>query len=454
MAIDPLSYANLPNNTIAERAVLGACLIMPSCLNNVMEILTPKDFFDVNNSIAYEIMIDMFNSDKPIDLVTYLNEMTARGVYNRLGGQPFVAELMENIEAVATATYHAKIVKDHSLRRDLIMAGQRITTMAYQMDLSMPEIIAQSEKLFMDTSLSKGPDGPEQISDLTGDTLEYIRKIQSGEAKKDVFKTNFYDLDEIISLRPGTLNIIAGRPSMGKTALAMNIAQFGGDSNENKPVLVFSLEMSKQQLTARMLAAQAEVNLNKIMNGTAAEYDLYKLENASQALNDKKIFITEAAQLNTSEFRAKCRRFKAKNPDLGLIVVDYIQLMNGTGKSDNRQYEVAEITRVMKSVAVETNCAIIALSQLSREAERRTEKKPQLSDLRDSGAIEQDADSVILIFRQDYYDENDSRNQDVYKSQYSKTDLRIAKNRNGRTGICSLTFMREFTKFMSYAEEY
>ena len=241
------------------------------------------------------------------------------------------------------------------------------------------------------------------------------------------------------------------RPSMGKTALALNIAQFGGEEGVNHHVLFFSLEMSTEQLNHRILSAQTleigtGVKISDIATGTMSDYDFFTLERAAERLQDRNIFIYDSSELTAMDFRTKCRRFKTRHPDLALIVVDYLQLMNAGRKgSENRQYEVAEISRVMKSVAVELSCPVIALSQLSRQTESRTDKKPQLSDLRDSGAIEQDADTVIMLFREDYYSDNE--NNDVMNSV---ADLRIAKNRNGTTGLVKLTFQREYTRFMNY----
>ena len=447
-------YGNLPNNTQAERAVLGACMLSEDSLSKVIEILKPDDFFDTNNKIAYEILIGMFSANKKIDLVTFLDAMKSRNVFDRLGGQPFVAELMSDISVTANASYHAQIVKNHAIRRDLIFAGQKIASSAYSADIDVSDLITNSEKLIFDVTLGKENTAPSQLSDFAGTAFEKIIKIRNGELKRTGYKTNFKDLDEIVTLQPGSLNIIAARPSMGKTALAVNIAQFGGDVAKNNAVLIFSLEMSKEQLLYRMFAAEAEVNLSDIISGELDEYHLDAVRNAQEVLKERKIFIQETPELSAADFRAKCRRFKAQHPDLALIVVDYIQLMNaGKKNQDNRAYEVAEISRVLKSVAVELNCPVIALSQLSREAERRTEKRPQLSDLRDSGAIEQDADVVMLLYREDYYKEAEEKNKQLYNQQYSKADLRIAKNRNGRTGLCSLIFEREYTKFTGYAEE-
>ena len=244
------------------------------------------------------------------------------------------------------------------------------------------------------------------------------------------------------------MNIIAARPSMGKTAFALNIAQFGGGEN-NTPVLIFSLEMPAEQLVLRMLAAEAQVDLSQLSTGTFDTTAFGRTREACDILAKRDIYINDDSTLTAIDFRTRCRRFKTKHQDLGLIIVDYLQLMNaGTANVNNgRQQEVAEISRMLKAVARELNCPVVALSQLSRAAEQRTEKKPQLSDLRDSGAIEQDADTVMLMFREDYYSDNEQNDE-----QDSKADIRIAKNRNGSTGVFHLTFKREYTRFFNYGD--
>ncbi|MBQ7594677.1 MAG: DnaB-like helicase C-terminal domain-containing protein [Synergistaceae bacterium] len=279
-----------------------------------------------------------------------------------------------------------------------------------------------------------------------------INELRSGARKNAGYMTRFTDLDRLISeFQPGSLNIIAARPSMGKTALALNIAQFGGNSEANNPVLFFSLEKSAEQLIHRMLSAQTlelsdGVEISAIASGTLSDDEAYALDRAAQTVQGRNIAINYSSELTAMDFRTKSRRFKTRHPDLALIVVDYLQLMS-TGKkgNDTRQSEVAEISRVMKSVAVELECPVIALSQLSRETEKRTDKKPQLADLRDSGAIEQDADTVIMLYREDYYTEHENN-----ELADGVADLRVAKNRNGKTGTCHLTFQRKFTRFMNH----
>ena len=443
----------MPSDLQAERAVIGACLLSVDELGQVSEILKPEDFYDANNKIAYEICLDMYLENKPIDIVTFANEAQSRNMLERLGGQPFIAELVSDVTATANAFYHAQLVKHTALRRRLIEAGSRIAALATNNDAMKTDLMSEAEKILLEVSTEKESAGPVSMKDSTQRVLMDIQELKAGRRKKSGVASKFSDLDKYIpTFKPGSLNIIAARPSMGKTALALNIAQFGGAVEANKPVLVFSLEMSADDLISRMLSAQTlesgdGVKLSDMTAGTISDYDFYTVKRAAEKLQDRNIFIYDQSELTAMDFRTKCRRFKTRHPDLSLIIVDYLQLMStGTNRiSDNRQFEVAEISRLMKSVALELQCPIIALSQLSRNTEKRTEKKPQLADLRDSGAIEQDADTVILLFREDYYSENE--NNDLVDS---KADLRIAKNRNGTTGTCHLTFRREFTRFVNY----
>ena len=445
---------NLPQNLEAERMVIGACLLSKDALGKITEILKPEDFYDVNNRIAYQICTEMYFANCPVELVSFQDEAIKRKVYDRLGGQPFLAELIENITTTANAPYYAGIIKNLALRRHLIDAGNKISALAEKND-NGSDLIGEVEKIIFEASSEKESSAPVEVKDLTDSVMSEIKALKDGTKKNTGFMSNFEDLDKILTgFQPGTLNIIAARPSMGKTALALNIAQFGGNKEANNPVLFFSLEMSQKQLTQRMLSSATcnlgkAVELSAITSGNLSDYDYYTLENAQRKINERKIFIHDTSELTAMDFRTKCRRFKTQHPDLSLIVVDYLQLMSsGTKRSDTRQYEVAEISRIMKSVAVELDCPVIALSQLSRDTEKRNTKKPQLSDLRDSGAIEQDADTVLLLYRDDYYsdDENNTKINSV-------ADIRVAKNRNGSTGTCKLIFMREYTKFDNHIKE-
>lgn len=445
----------IPQNPQAERAVIGACLLSAEALGIVSEILKPEDFHDINNKIAYEICLNLYLKNKPVDLVTFQDAAINRGDFDRLGGQPFLAELVNDAAVIANAGYYAELVKNASLRRKIFEAGNKILAISVKSDIEAHEIIDEAEKIILDASNEKDSSSPVSLKNSLPSVMTKVKELKSGTRKNTGFLSKFADLDKIITgFQPGTLNVIAARPSMGKTALALNIAQFGGDVSANNHVLFFSLEMSQEQLIHRMLSAQTleigtGVKVPAISSGVMSDYDFWTLERAAERLQDRNIFIYDSSELTAMEFRSKCRRFKTRHHDLSLIVVDYLQLMSsGKKRADNRQYEVAEISRIMKSVAVELECPVIALSQLSRETERRNEKKPQLSDLRDSGAIEQDADTVILLYREDYYSEKENND-----SLNSKADLRVAKNRNGSTGSCRLIFKREFTRFMNYGGE-
>ena len=446
-----LDYRSFPNNPEAERAVLGASMLSKEALGSAIEILKPDDFYDINNKIAYEILMGMYLSDKPVDLVTVSEELKAKGVFERLGGQPFLAELISDVTITANVSWHAEIVREHAVRRKLIEAGNKIISLAYQNDKPTKEIIVEVEKLIFDAAQNKSSSDFRHVREIISPVFVNVEeRFRRSGAFVAGYPTGFSDLDAYTGgFQPGSLNIIAARPSMGKTAFALNIAQFGGGHDQNIPVLIFSLEMPAEQLVLRMLAAQAQIDLSQLNTGTFDTTAFQDAREACDILAKRNIYINDDSSLTAVDFRTRCRRFKTKHQDLGLIIVDYLQLMNtGTNNVNNgRQQEVAEISRVLKAVARELNCPVVALSQLSRAAEQRTEKKPQLSDLRDSGAIEQDADVVILKFREDYYSDNEQNSE-----QDGKADIRIAKNRNGSTGVFHLTFRREYTRFLNYGE--
>ena len=431
----------------AERAVLGACLLSHKSLLIASSILEPDDFFTVEYYITFKILLEMLAADRAVDFVTFQEEAINQNVYARLGGQPFLAELMSDITTTANVEFHANIVKQYSLRRTLIQTSKKLSELAADPSVELAEVLSTTEKNIADISFNR--EQQKAVVPIKKAVENAASKIQdtykNGISKEAYFSTGFIDLDGIImGFQPGSLNIIAARPSMGKTALALNIAQFGGDMET--PVLIFSLEMTTEQLVFRMIAAQGALEngptLTQLQTGTMSDEEVSTLKESVNYLAERKIFISDRSALSITDFRAECRRVKQEHEDLALIIVDYLQLMT-SGKKENRQYEIAEISRALKSVALELNCPIIALSQLSRETERRVEKRPQLSDLRDSGAIEQDADVVLMLYREDYYS-SESRDLD------SVAEIKIAKNRNGMTGNCKLTFRREFSKFLDY----
>ena len=444
----------MPRDEHAERAVIGSCLLSSEALGKVTELLTAEDFYDVSNRMSYEICLDMYALNRPVDLITFQSEAMSRGWFDRIGGQPYLAEVVGNDLVVLHAEYYAEIVRDMSVHRQIMEAGNKILRLGTKMNKDGGELMEEMEKIVLGVGQERESTGPVSLQIAKLSVLSKIEELRTGERKNAVYMSGFMDLDRILGgFKPGTLNIIAARPSMGKTALALNIAQFGKSVEDNGSILFFSLEMSSEQLIHRMLSAQSlecgmGVEVSALTTGIMSEDTSEMLKEAVDALQGK-IYIYDSSVLSAVEFRTKSRLFKMRNPDLSLIVVDYLQLMSsGSRRNENRQYEVAEISRMLKSTAVELNCPIIALSQLSRETERRTEKKPQLSDLRDSGAIEQDADTVIMLYREDYYGDNE--NNDALDS---KADIRVAKNRNGETGMCHLLFRRNYTRFVNYGRD-
>ncbi len=441
----------MPSNPEAERAILGACLVSKTALESTIEILRAEDFYDVYDRKFFEVLSAMYSAGKPADFVSVQAELEARGIFSEMGGQPFLAQLAGNVTTISNVEYHAEIVKESALRRRMIEGGRQIAKTAIRLDLDSAGIVGEAEKIILAASQNLDKTLPVSARELSGSVMSEIETVcETGGRELSGYSSGFSSLDNIMGgFQPGSLNIIAARPSMGKTALALNMAQFGGEQGKNPCVLMFSLEMSSGQLMRRMFSAKSGVKLSDMTAGNLTVDEMAKLKETAEYMSERNIYILDSSELSAIDFRTKCRRFKTRHPELELIVVDYLQLMHADRKrNDNRQQETADISRMLKAVAVELECPVIALSQLSREVERRVEKKPQLSDLRDSGAIEQDADTVILLYREDYYDE-----ERLYPSLDSKAELRIAKNRNGRTGVCSLIFQREYTRFVNYAKD-
>lgn len=362
----------------------------------------------------------------------------------------FIAGLMSSVTTTANIITHSEIVRDYAVRRRLIEAGNKIISLSNRTDNTTKSIIEEAEKLLFDAAQNRSSNDFRHVREILVPVFVGVEeRYKENDNRVAGYPTGFADLDSYTGgLQPGSLTIIAARPSMGKTAFAVNIAQFGGGSS-NRPVLIFSLEMPAEQLVLRMLSAESSVNLSLLNSGTFDTSAFNDVRKACDVLAKRNIFINDDSGLTAMDFRTRCRRFKTRHPDLALVIVDYLQLMSsGEGRTEGRQQEVSDISRMLKNTARELQCPVIALSQLSRAVESRNEKKPQLSDLRDSGAIEQDADLVLLMFRQDYYGENE--NNDL---QDSEADIRVAKNRNGRTGVFKLTFKREFTRFVSHGED-
>jgi replicative DNA helicase len=426
--------------------VLGACLLDRDSLLLVTETLVGEDFYDTKHRLAFEVVMDMARKDKPVDPLTIWEEISRRELADRLGGQGFLAGLVDTVPTIANVEYHARIVRDKSVHRRLVQVGSDIVKLGYAEDREMEDILDEAERSVFEIARRGGEKSFRHIGDILGVAFQQIETHFQQQESVTGVSSGFVDFDRLTAgFQPGSLNIIAARPSMGKTALALNIAQFAA-LERKRPVLVFSLEMGGEQLAQRMLASEARVNVHDLRTGTFHESAWEALADAAGRLSQAPIFIDDSSVLSTLELRARCRRFKARKNDVGMIVVDYLQLMHLSKPTDSKQQEVAEISRSLKGIARELDVPIIALSQLSRAVEQRQDKRPQLSDLRDSGAIEQDADLVILLYRPGYYATNPEEEDNV-------AEAIIAKHRNGPTGTVSLVFMREYTRFVN-AERY
>ena len=440
----------LPNSPYAERSVLGSCMISAEALGIALEILKPDDFYNVSYKTLFETLSSMYFADRNVDFVTVCEELKARNLLDSLGGQIFISGLMSSVSTTAHIVAHSEIVRDYAIRRRLVKAADEIRKLAYGTDKDIRSIIEESERLIFEAAQNKSSNDFRHVREIIAPVFSGVEeRFRENDNRVAGYPTGFADLDSYTGgLQPGSLTIITARPSMGKTAFAVNIAQFGGGES-NRPVVIFSLEMPAEQLVLRMLSAESGVNLSLLNSGTFDTRGYTEVQRACDVLAKQNIFINDDSGLTAMDFRTRCRRFKTRHPDLALVIVDYLQLMSsGEGRTEGRQQEVSDISRMLKATARELECPVIALSQLSRAVESRTEKKPQLSDLRDSGAIEQDADLVLLMYREDYYGENE--NNDL---QDSEADIRVAKNRNGRTGVFKLTFKREFTRFVNHGED-
>jgi len=431
-----------PHSLEAERAVLGACLLDRDSLLLVTETLTGEDFYDTRHRLAFDVIMEMTRKDKPVDPLTIWEEISRRELTERLGGQGFIAGLVDTVPTIANVEYHAHIVRDKSVHRRLVQVGSDIVKLGFSEDREMEDILDEAERSVFEIARTGGEKSFRHIGDILGVAFQQIETHFQQQESVTGVSTGFVDFDRLTAgFQPGSLNIIAARPSMGKTALALNIAQFAA-LEKKRPVLVFSLEMGGEQLAQRMLASEARVNVHDLRTGTFHESAWEALADAAGKLSQAPIYIDDSSVLSTLELRARCRRFKSRKSDVGMIVVDYLQLMHLSRPTESKQQEVAEISRALKGIARELDVPILALSQLSRAVEMRQDKRPQLSDLRDSGAIEQDADLVILLFRPGYYSTNPEEEDNI-------AEAIIAKHRNGPTGTVPLVFIREYTRFVN-----
>ncbi len=426
-----------PHSIDAEESVLGAVLLSGDAANVALEKLHADDFYKPSHQQVFEVVQQLFDANEPIDAVTVSEGLRRDGVLDRMGGIEFLTNLIDSVPSTSNVEYYASIVEEHALRRRLMRVGGDIGMIAGQMAQPIEEVVDQAEQAVFAVAERQVGDGLQVIDDLLGPAIEKAEELQRNGSEVTGISTGFRDLDrKLAGLHPTNLVIIAARPGMGKTALALNMAQNVALSGHT--VAIFSLEMSREEVVTRMLCAKGRIDSQRLRTGKLSEGDFTKLSNAAGALYKQNIFVDDSAGLTVTEIRAKCRRLRRK-PGLDMVVVDYLQLMNGSGQ-ENRQQEIAMISRSLKNLARELHVPIIALSQLNRGVEAREDKRPRLGDLRESGAVEQDADVVMFIYRDEYYYPEKVESKGV-------AEVVIAKHRQGGVGKVDMTFLAEFTLF-------
>ncbi len=429
-----------PNNIEAEKAVLGSMLTKKTAVDDAIEILKGDDFYREAHRIVFNTMKVLHHDDIPVDIVTLSEQLAKDNMLEKAGGPGFIASLANAVPSASNVSYYANIVREKSDLRNLLNAANDISAMVYDGEEDVSTIIDRSEKRIMDVSSRRNTGDFEPLFDIVMDTIDRINVVYEAHGGLTGIPTDFTDLDKLTSgLQPSDLILVAARPSMGKTAFTLNIASnvaFRG----RKTVAFFSLEMSKSQLMQRILCSETCLDAQKVRIGDLPPSDWARLINMAGNISKAPLYIDDTAGIQINELRSKARRLKAQH-GLDLIIIDYLQLMQGSGKvsGDNRQAEIAEISRALKALARELNVPIIALSQLSRSVENRQIKRPMLSDLRESGSLEQDADIVMFLYREDYYDK-ETKDQNI-------TEVIVAKHRNGPVATVKLFFKKEFTRF-------
>lgn len=429
-----------PQNIDAEQAVLGAMLIKKEAIAEVSQLLMPEDFYRDAHKIIYDAMLTLFNRNEPADIVTVTNYLDKENKLDKVGGITFVTALANIVPTAANVLYHANIVREKADLRHLINTATDIAGMAYEASDDVADVIDKSEKMIMEVANRQNVSAFTPMKDIVIETFDKINILYESKGGLTGIPCGFKDLDALTSgLQASDLILVAARPSMGKTAFTLNIAA-NVALKAKKTVAFFSLEMSKQQLVQRMLCSEGAIDSQKLKNGDLNEEDWDKLVRTADKVSAAPLYIDDTAGITVMELRSKARRLKAEH-GLDLIIIDYLQLMQGRSKggSDNRQQEISEISRSLKAVARELNVPVIALSQLSRSVESRQIKRPMLSDLRESGSLEQDADIVMFLYREDYYDP-ETTNKNI-------TEVIVAKHRNGPVDTVKMFFKKEFTRF-------
>ncbi len=433
-----------PHSIEAEQSVLGAMILDKEAINTAIEIIRPDDFYKEANKEIFEAILVLFNKNEPVDLITLSEELKRRGTLENTGGVTYLANLSSGVATTANVKYYCKIVEEKSILRRLIRSCDDVIAKSYENSDEVNAIIEKAEKSIFDITQGRHREGFAPLKEVLLSSFSQIEERAANQGSLTGLTTGFIDLDNKLSgLQKSDLILLAARPSMGKTAISVNIVT-NAALKANANVAIFSLEMSKEQLVQRMISSTAHVDLQKIISGRLSEEEWIQVINAMGPLSQANIFIDDTAGISLMEMKAKCRRLKIEK-GLDLVMIDYLQLMQLEGHQESRQQEISAISRGLKALAKEMECPVIALSQLSRAPELRSDHRPILSDLRESGAIEQDADVVLFLYRDEYYHE-DSEKKNI-------GEVIIAKHRNGPTGSIELVFKKEFTKFVNMVRE-
>lgn len=433
-----------PQNIEAEQAVLGTVLIQDKALLKVIDLLQPGDFYRDAHKTIYAAMMALFDKHEPHDLITVTGLLSDQNKLEDVGGAAYLASLTDIIPFTGTLVHHARIIRKKSILRRLIQTSTEVAARCYDAQDDIDTLVDEAEKTIFEIAHSKKGEGFQPMSSVVPKAFDRINRLFDKQEHITGVATGYDELDRITAgLQPAEMIILAARPSMGKTALAMNIVQHAAMIGK-VPVAVFSLEMSVESLALRMLCSLGPIDSQRIRTGRLIDSDWPKLTRATGMLSEAPIYIDDTPGLTVLEMRAKARRLKSEQ-DLGLIVVDYLQLMQGKSSSENRAQEISDISRSLKAMAKELNVPVLALSQLNRSLENRTDKRPQLADLRESGAIEQDADVIMFIYRDEVY------NRAEGNPNRGLAEIIVGKQRNGPTGVIKLSFLGEYTRFENYS---
>ena len=430
-----------PHDIEAEQAVLGSMLTDKEAVIAAVEVLKEEDFYREDNKTIYRAILNLYNIGEPIDIITLKSELTSMGKFETIGGLEYLADLPEKVPTTANVDKYIKIVEEKSILRNLIKTANDLITLGYDQTQEVEDLMDEAEKKIFNIMQRKNQKGYTPIKDVLVDTFSQLEKLYNQKQYITGVTTGFSDLDyKTAGLHESDLVLVAARPAMGKTAFALNIATNAALKGRTG-VAIFSLEMSKEQLVNRILCSEAMVDSNKVRTGKIDEDDWIKLAGALGPLSEANIYIDDTPGISVMEIRAKCRKLKLEK-NIGLVVIDYLQLVQASNnKRGSREQEISEISRSLKILAKEINVPVIALSQLSRAPEQRPDHRPMLSDLRESGAIEQDADIVMFLYRDDYYNENSEKK--------NIAEVIIAKHRGGSTGTVELLWLGNYTKFVN-----